>query len=202
MLKDKLNQINKYLKSLKTCKFELLDTKGTFLSIEKYKCYLNNGKTIIREKILKEGIDGNAVIILAVTDNKEFILNIEPRVFTKETIDIGLPAGYIEEGETPVESAQRELLEETGYIAENFIPLGNFYQDQGCSGAYNYYFLATNCHKVKDQNLDEDEFVKYILVNYDELNWLFDNNYIKGLNSAYAILKGKKLVKKIKEREE
>ena len=196
MRKDKLAKINSYLENLKTHKFELLTTKSTFLSILKYKCYLNNGQIITREKLLKGKTDGSAVIILAVTKENEFILAIEPRVFTKETVDIGLPAGYIEENERPVESAERELLEETGYKAEKFIPLGSFYQDQGVSGAYNYYFLATGCHKVKDQSLDKDEFIKYILVSYEELNYLLENNYIKGLNSAYAILKSQKLVRK------
>ena len=196
MLEDKIKQINSYLTKLKTNQFELLDSKGDFLSVQKYRCYLNNGQKIIREKLLKGRLDGSSVIILAVTNNKEFILAIEPRVFTKETVDIGLPAGYIEKDEQPTEAAERELLEETGYVAEKFISLGSFYQDQGCSGAYNHYFLAINCRKVKEQNLDADEFIKYVLVNYDDLNWLIDNNYIKGLNSAYAIEKGKNLIKK------
>ena len=184
------------MEELKTKQLEFLDNKGEFLSIEKYRCHLNNGGDIIREKILKGNLDGSAVIILAMTSDKEFILAIEPRVFTKDTVDVGLPAGYIEGNEEPIVAAQRELLEETGYEAKNFIPLGSFYQDQGCSGAYNHYFLATGCQKVKEQNLDEGEFIKYVLVNYEELNWLVANNYIKGLNSAYAILKGQKLIRK------
>lgn len=196
MQEEKLKQIDSYLNELKTNSFELLDNNGAFLSIEKYRCHLNNGEDIVREKLLKGGIDGSAVIILALTDSEEFILTIEPRVFTKETVDISLPAGYIEYGEEPIDAAKRELLEETGYTSENFTSLGSFYQDQGCSGAYNHYFLVTECHKVKEQNLDEGEFIKYILVSYDDLNWLLENNYIKSLSSAYAILKGKKLIRK------
>jgi len=197
MRKEKIEQINSYLESLKTNHFKLLDRDARFLNIESYDCYLNNGSKITREKILKGNTDGSAVIILAMTENKEFILAIEPRVFTKETVDIGLPAGYIEENEQPIESAKRELLEETGYEAEKIIPLGSFYQDQGCSSAYNHYFLATKCKKVKEQNLDNDEFIKYVLVFYDELMWLVNNDYIKGLNSAYAIEKGRSLIKEL-----
>jgi len=197
MRKEKLRQINNYFEELKTIQFDKLDKASRFLSIESYNCHLNNGYEMIREKLLKGKRDGSAAILLAMTEEKEFILTIEPRVFTKETVDMGLPAGYIEKDEQPKEAAQRELLEETGYIAEKLIPIGSFYQDQGCGAAYNHYFIATNCKKVKEQNLDDEEFIKYVLVNYDELNWLIDNGYIKGLNSAYAIEKGKSLIKKL-----
>lgn len=197
MKEEKLREIKNYLEELKTISFEKLDVESKFLSVESYRCHLNNGDKIVREKLLKGRIDGSAAIILAMTKDKEFILSIEPRVFTKETVDIGLPAGYIEDNEEPIEAAKRELLEETGYETDELIKIGSYYQDQGCSSAYNHYFLATNCRKVKEQKLDEGEFVKYILVNYEELKWLMDNNYIRGLNSAYAIEKGKSLIKEL-----
>ena len=186
------------LDSLKTLKKELInETKSKFLSIQTYKCTLNNGKTITREKLVKNGKDGSAAIIFPITEDGKVLLAAEPRVFTKETVDIGLPAGYIEENEDASVAAKRELLEETGYEADTLIPLGAFYQDQGCSGAYNHYFLALNCRKVCDQHLDKDEFIEYILVDIDLLDELIDNNIINGLNSAYAIEKGKRYLKEM-----
>ena len=145
--------------------------------------------------MLKNKKDGSAVIILPITEDNKVILAIEPRVFTKETVDIGLLAGYIEENELPVISAIRELEEETGYTSNDLEFLGSYYQDQGCSGAYNFYYLARNCKKVKKQKLDKDEFIKYILVTLEELEELMKRGYIKGLNSAYAIEKGKQYIK-------
>ena len=167
-----------------------------FLSIESYTCKLNNGKTIKREKILKNNLDGGAVIIYPVTTDGKILLTIEPRVFTAKTVGIGFPAGYIEKNETSIEAAKRELLEETGYTTDEIITLGSFYQDQGCSAAYNYYFLALNCRKVSKQFLDDSEYIKYVLVDNDELNELLHQGYIGGLNTAYAIEKGKKYLKK------
>ncbi len=197
MDRKKLEEIKRYIEELRTIKTSKNNQENKFLSIESYTCYLNNSHVITREKLLKGNKDGSAVITLPVTADKKFILAIEPRVFTNTTVDIGLPAGYIEDDEKPIIAARRELLEETGYISDNFISLGSFYQDQGCSGAYNHYFVALNCYKIKEQSLDDGEFIKYILVNYEELNYLIENNYIKGLNSIYTITKARKLIKNL-----
>lgn len=193
MDKEKLKNIKSYLEELKTTKMKQT-SPSNFLSIESYSCTLKNNKTITREKILKGNNDGSAAIILPITEDKKIILAIEPRVFTKETVDIGLPAGYIESFENPIDAAKRELLEETGYESDDFIYLGSYYQDHGCSSAYNYYYIARNCKKVRSQKLDKDEFIKYILVTSDELQELFNEGYIKGLNSAYVIEKSKKYI--------
>lgn len=167
-----------------------------FLSIETYLCKLNNGEVIRREKILKNNKDGSAVVIYPITEDGKIIIAIEPRVFTKGTVGIGLPAGYIEIGEEPINAAKRELLEETGYMSDNLIHVGAFYQDQGCSGAFNHYFIALNCKKVGEQKLDNSEYIKYVLVDNDELDELLNNGYITGLNSAYLIEKGEKYVRR------
>ena len=193
MDKDKLKKIKSYFEKLKTVEMKK-NTSSNFISVESYLCTLKNNKTIIREKILKGNNDGSAAIIFPITHDEKIILAIEPRVFTKETVDIGLPAGYIEECEPPLDAAKRELLEETGYESDDFICVGSYYQDQGCSSAYNYYYIARNCKKVKSQDLDKDEFIKYILVTSDELQELLNKGYIKGLNSAYVIEKAKKYI--------
>lgn len=186
------DEIKNYLEELKTSSMNK-DLSSKFLSIESYKCKLNNGKTIRREKILKNNSDGSAAIIYPITEDGKVILAVEPRVFTKNTVDVGFPTGYIENGENPKDAARRELLEETGYIAEKLINVGSFYQDQGCSGALNHYFIALNCKKVCEQNLDEGEFIKYVLVEKDEFNELINNGYMSGLNTAYLIEKEKNL---------
>ena len=189
-------QIEKYFQELKT--LQMIEcSEGKFLTTKSYKCKLNNGQIITREKLLKNGSDGSASIILPITEDNKVILAVEPRVFTKKTVDVGLPAGYIEDNEEAIDAAKRELLEETGYTSDEFISLGSFYQDQGCSEAYNHYYVALNCKKVSDQNLDDGEFIKYILVDSNEVNELIEEGYIGGLNSIYAIEKGKNYLKEM-----
>lgn len=195
MQKEIIDELQKDKKELKTIRFEKMED-SKFLQIEPYCCVLANGRVLKREKILKNGRDGSAAIVLPITVSGKAIVNVEPRVFTKETVAVGLPAGYIEPGESPEDAARRELLEETGYVPKELIPLGSFYQDEGISGAKNHYFLAFDCEKVTDQSLDEDEVVKYLQVNIEDLEELLETGYMNGLNSALTVEKSKQYLRK------
>lgn len=196
MRKEKLEELKRYIEELKVIQFSKNENTTGFLSVERYKITLNNGQTIKRDKIVKNKEAGSAAIVLPITTNGDIILSVEPRVFTKRTVGVDLPAGYIENGESPELAARRELLEETGYSAKDMIELGSFYQDQGCSAAYNHYFIANGCTKVGDQRLDDGEFVKYFICTYEEALELIEMKYIEGLNSAYALSKAKEYIKR------
>ncbi len=85
-----------------------------------------------------------------------------------------LPGGRVEHHDTPLHTAQRELLEETGYKASKWIQLDEFYGDQ------KYFFreslfLAQDCRKVATQKLDAGEKIKVTLVDFDEFLQLCRN---------------------------
>ena len=196
MREEKIEELEKIIDSLKTIKKEKLTKEPRFIKSEVYRCHLNNDKTITREKILKNNRDGSAAIILPVTSDNKVVLTVEPRVFSKRTVGIGIPAGYIEDGEDSYTSALRELEEETGLVPDKLTKMGGFYQDMGCSSAYNETFLATGCKWLKNQNLDESEYIKYFECTYDEALELVDMNYIEGCNAVIALNKAKKYIKK------
>lgn len=156
---------------------------------------LQNGDKICREEILKGGSDGSAVIVVPVVGDK-ILTVIEPRVFTKLTVAVGFPAGYVNPDEPPIESAKRELREETGYVANDLIELDSFYQDEGCSSALNRIYLATGCEKCFEQQLDKDEHIQYMLLDYEELLELERLGYIMGSNSKLALLRIEKYFRK------
>ena len=126
----------------------------------------------------------------------EVLLVVQPRVFTSSGVCIELPAGYVDDNESYEEAAGRELFEETGYVPEKLIWLGSFYQDQGCSGAYNQAFLAENCKKIGNQQLDKDEFIRYFKCSIDEMFELVNMGKINDCQSQLAIERSKVYLKK------
>ena len=196
MRKEKLEELNEYVELLKTKRKKLMEMTGDFIKVNKYLVELNNGEVITREKILKGNNDGNASIVLPVTVDGNVILVVQPRVFTRSGVGIELPAGYVDVGEEYEDAARRELFEETGYVPENIRLLGQFYQDQGCSAAYNKSFLAEGCRKIGPQSLDSSEFIKYFECSVDELYELVDLDMINDLQSQYTIEKAKQYIRR------
>ena len=195
MRNKKLAELQEIINGFTTVKKEKIDTDARFLKAEVYDCTLNSGKVIRREKLVKNKGDGSAAIILPVTKEGNVILTVEPRVFSRRTVGIGIPAGYIEKGEDAYVAALRELEEETGLVPNELIRLGGFYQDMGCSSAYNESFLATGCEKLKAQHLDEGEYIKYFDCTYEEALELIDMHYIEGSNAIITLNKAKRYLK-------
>ena len=186
---QKLEQLNQIIEEFKTKR--IIDAKPSFIKTKAYYFTLNNGKMVKREQIFKGERDGSAAIIIPyVGDN--LLLVVEPRVFTKEGVGVGFPAGYIEPYEDPKDAALRELREETGLVPEKIVEVDSFYQDEGCSSALNHIFIAYNCKKIYDQKLDKDEFIKYMEFTEDEVYELEKMGYIMGVNSKLGIARLRK----------
>lgn len=197
MKKAKLNELKSYIEELKIIKKELLQEDNGFLNIESFRCTLNNGKSMKREKILKGGLNKSACIVMPILDDAKTILVVQPRLSTYEGVSVELPAGYVEQNEKPVTAALRELREENGYVPNKMVYLDKFYQDQACGVAsYNYGFVALNCKKKFNQELDESEYLKYFECDLDDAYELTQLGYINDIQSKYVMMCAKKYLKK------
>jgi len=101
------------------------------------------------------------VTIAAFTKQKEAILIRQFRPGPEITL-ISFPEGGVEKGEDPKVAAARELLEETGYQAKEFIFLKNFRHSY--STEKQICLLALDCEKVGAQQLDHTEFIDVFLL--------------------------------------
>lgn len=137
MRKEKIKELKKYIDELRVVD-KVKEEETSFITSIPYTFKLNNGLFIKREQLLKNNSDGSAVIIMPVTPDNEILTVIEPRVFTELTVVVSFPAGYIEKDEDIYHAALRELKEETGYVPSKLELLDSFYQDEGCSKAFNH----------------------------------------------------------------
>lgn len=88
--------------------------------------------------------------------------------------NINLPGGRVDE-EDPLEGAKRELLEETGYESDNWSLL--LKHDKGGKIIQEvYYFLARNCRKIREPQLDAGEKIETQLITFDEFVLLTESS--------------------------
>lgn len=101
----------------------------------------------------------DAVVIVAYTAAGNLVLIEEYRHPTKQLV-LSLPGGYIDEGESPEEAAQRELCEETGYSADKFTLLGGAYPYPGLSSQKIYFVTAVPAVWQKEAQRDATELMR------------------------------------------
>ena len=157
-MNEKLQKMSEVIEALKTKEMKLVSTyEEGYIGKKIYQVTLNDGSIRMCEQITKNKDSGNAVVIVPITVDGKFLMIIESRPNTKESIALEFPAGMVDKDEDFVVAAKRELLEETGYEADDVYELEWHYQDQGCSNAIITTYVALGCRKVQEQNLDADE---------------------------------------------
>ena len=102
------------------------------------------------------------VNIVAVTDSQEIVLINQFRHGICGTV-LEIPGGMIDDGEEPKLSAQRELLEETGYTSNEFIEIGRVHPNPALFDNLCYTFLAKSAKKIREPEFEGTEDIETIL---------------------------------------
>lgn len=141
--------------------------EGSFIQVRKDQARLPDGNISSREYIKHPG----AVAIIALLDNGNLIMERQFRYAPRQEF-IELPAGKIDHGEDPLQTAQRELLEETGYVATEWKHLSTAWPCIGFSDEKMEYFFARGLTH-KGRQLDEGEFLEvFELSPVDAIDWV------------------------------
>ncbi|MEX0959920.1 MAG: NUDIX hydrolase [Burkholderiales bacterium] len=164
--------------------------KGGLLEVREDDVRLPDGARARREYIVHPG----AALILPLFEDGSVLLERQFR-YPAGRHFYELPAGKLEPGEPALETAKRELLEETGYVASEWRELGHYYPCIGYSDERIDFFLARGL-EFRGAQLDEGEFLETLRLPLAEgLEWVRDGRInepktIIGLFWAEKLLDG------------
>jgi ADP-ribose pyrophosphatase len=136
--------------------------RGDLLTVKKDRVKLPNGNVSQREYVMHPG----AVVIVPILPNRNILLERQFR-YPLHQVFIELPAGKIDPNEDVLHTAQRELLEETGYSAEDWVKLGIQHPCIGYSNEVIHIFLAQNLSAGQHKR-DEDELLEVFESSLDD----------------------------------
>ncbi len=139
--------------------------QGVFLQVRKDEARLPDGSLHVREWVVHPG----ASAIVALADDGRVLMERQWRYpMGREYLEI--PAGKIDAGESPLQTAQRELLEETGMRAERWQLLTVIHPAIGFSNEVIHLFLAQGVSGSPDQAaLDQGERIETLWMSLPDL---------------------------------
>lgn len=127
-----------------------------------------------------------AVAIVPVLDDGRICLIENYRTAVHQTL-LELPAGTREPGEQPIETARRELAEETGYRADALRPMTEFFMSPGILDERMYLFVATGLRPGK-VDLQGGEQITSRLTTWDEAIDMIRNGRIQDAKTIAGLL--------------
>lgn len=158
--------------------------RGKRLSVERKTVLLPGGKQV--ERVLVH--PGNAVAILPVSDDGNCFLLRQYRFAIGKYI-CEAPAGTLEPGESPLETARRELIEETGMQGGTFIDRGFILTTPGFTDERIYLFEARDLSPSTDYEKDEDEVIEVFRVPITELPGMVSDGRISDAKTIALIFR-------------
>ena len=118
------------------------------------------------------------VNVIAITEDGKYIMEKQYRHGLGIT-EYELCAGVIEQGETPLEAAKRELSEETGYGEGEWSEFMQICGNPSCTNNITHCFIAKNVKKISEQHLDKTEDITPILLDIKDIKTILKEDLCK-----------------------
>ena len=120
---------------------------------------------------------GDWVNVIPITADEQVVMIRQYRHGSGE-ITLEIPGGLVEPGDTPEKAASRELLEETGYQAEEWKKIGVVNPNSAIFSNRCHTFFARNLTKVGNPTLDQTEDIDVVLLPLSDIPRLIRNGVI------------------------
>lgn len=140
-----------------------------------------NGIESKREFVSHRG--GAAILAIDKDENAYFVRQFR-YPYREELLEI--PAGKIEKDENPINTAKRELTEETGLISDDLEEYGVLYPTPGYTNE-KLYVYKTVADEIGQTHLDSDEFIDVCKINIEKAFDMVVSGVIKDAKTVYAI---------------
>jgi len=156
---------------------------GALLKVRRDRVRLPDGGEATREYIRHPG----AVAVVPLFDDGTVLLERQFR-YPHRRAFIEVPAGKLDPGEPPLDTAMRELLEETGYAAQEWTRLGTMHTAIAYTDEAIALFLCRKMTRVGEPKLDPGEFVETLIVPFDEAIAMVRDGRITDSKSVCSLL--------------
>jgi len=160
--------------------------EGIIVNVRRDIALMRNGARVQREVVEHPGGVG---IVPVTGDNK--VLMVRQYRYPMEEELLEIPAGKLDHGEDPLECAIRELSEETGCTAGQYVDLGAMYPSPGFCKETLYIYLALDLQSGK-MHLDENELLSVEAVDIDVLIEKIMSNQLPDAKTVIGVLKAKR----------
>ena len=156
---------------------------GRFLRVERHAVELPDGQVIDDWPWL---VTPDFINVVVETVDGRFLCFRQPK-YAVDGISLSIVGGYLEPGEEPLPAAQRELLEETGYVADDWTDLGRFAVDGNRGAGTAHLFLARGARWQQPIDADDLEEQELLLLTRTELTQALAQGEFKVLPWAAAV---------------
>jgi ADP-ribose pyrophosphatase len=136
--------------------------EGKLLTLKEDQVQLPDGRTAMREYVLHQG----ASMVVPLFEDFSLLFERQYR-YPVGNHFLELPAGKVDRGEAPLAAARRELVEETGYVAERWRHLATLYPSVGYSNERVDLFLAQGL-KHEGHPGEDGEFLECVRIPLDD----------------------------------